>query len=391
MMSPFRTSLRNLLAIGLLLAVSGQAQADFSARAVYRNASPSVVVIYGLDASGNGSSGTGSIITPDGKILTNNHVIFDANRNAPYEHLVVFFKPAKVTGDLAVDLKTQYRVKILGRDPSMDLAVLQVIDPPPNLRPIALSNSETVEIGSSVAAIGHPGGGGLWTLTTGTISSTRKDGSRDVFQTDTAINPGNSGGPLLDENAHLIGVNTFVRRVNDAGLPLEGLNYSLRSSMARTWLAQHQVQVAFAPAVPAASPYSEPAPRAPEPRYEKEPRYEAPEAAQTTAPRHEAPAEFEPPPPTPQPGSSRPRPQVSIDPEVGPAPRHAPDPFGDEPRKSGDEPRKSGNEPREFVGPNGEDMFGVPTPDFSLDAARSEVYRKTLKNAEGAFDELDSW
>ena len=118
MMSPFRTSLRNLLAIGLLLAVSGQAQADFSARAVYRSASPSVVVIYGLDASGNGSSGTGSIITPDGKILTNNHVIFDANRNAPYEHLVVFFKPAKVTGDLAVDLKTQYRVKILGRDPT---------------------------------------------------------------------------------------------------------------------------------------------------------------------------------------------------------------------------------------------------------------------------------
>lgn len=116
---------------------------------------------------------------------------------------------------------------------------------------ISFGDSESTEIGSSVAAIGHPGGGGLWTLTTGTISSARNEGKRQIFQTDTAINPGNSGGPLLDGSASLIGLNTYVKRVNAKGMPLEGLNYSLRSSLASRWLHGLGVQVTSA-SVPAA-------------------------------------------------------------------------------------------------------------------------------------------
>lgn len=246
-----RNSSSAVLCLALLLAAS-PALAEFSAADVYRTASPGVVVIFGFDSAGNGSSGTGSVITPDGKILTNNHVIFDANRKAPYQNIRVFFKPARVSGDPDVDLKVPYKVKILRNDEALDLAVLQVINPPSRLDVLSLTNSDDVEIGSSVAAIGHPGGGGLWTLTTGTISSSRKDGARDVFQTDTAINPGNSGGPLLNGSAQLVGVNTFVRRVNAQGLPLEGLNYSLRSNMARDWLAGAGVRVAYA--APMATP-----------------------------------------------------------------------------------------------------------------------------------------
>jgi serine protease Do len=302
-------------------------------------------------------------VTRDGKILTNNHVIFDAKRKAPYQNIRVYFKPQRVTGDLDVDLKDPYKVKILARDEKIDLAVLQVINPPPHLTVVGMSNSEQVEIGSSVAAIGHPGGGGLWTLTTGTISSTRRDGDRDVFQTDAAINPGNSGGPLLDADAHLIGINTFVRRVNAQGLPLEGLNYSLRSDMARNWLSSRGVQVAYVQASSSEPPAVVPAPVPPRP-----------------APTYDPPARVEPQ------VEQRPPPRVGIDPEdAPPTPPRASQPAA--PRQQPVSPA----EPREFKGPDGESMFGVPAPRFSLDAARNKVYEEAFKNAQKAFDDLDSW
>ncbi|MEM9177858.1 MAG: serine protease, partial [Myxococcota bacterium] len=213
----------------LLLATTAQA---FSAANVYREAASSVVLIFGFEDSGAGSSGTGSILTRDGLVLTNNHVIARGESGKLYSNLVVYFKPNPISGDNTKDLKKPFLVDVVARDADLDLALLRVKNPPSGLRPLPIGNSEEVDIGENVAAIGHPGGGGLWTLTTGTVSSKRRDQKRDIFQTDTAINPGNSGGPLLDEYARLVGVNTFVRRVNEQGLPLEGLNYSLRSSLA---------------------------------------------------------------------------------------------------------------------------------------------------------------
>ena len=210
----FTLSLFSLALIG----AAGEAQA-FSASTVYRNSSSSVVLIFGFSDSGSGSSGTGSILTRDGLILTNNHVVANVKTGKLFPNLVVYFKPVPISGDNRKDLTTPFLVDVIARDPELDLALLRVKDAPSNLRPIEIADSDEVEIGESVAAIGHPGGGGLWTLTTGTISSKRQDKDRDIFQTDAAINPGNSGGPLIDENSRLIGVNTFVRRVNDQGLP----------------------------------------------------------------------------------------------------------------------------------------------------------------------------
>ncbi len=225
--------------------------AGFSAADVYRASAPSVVLIFGFNGKGEGSAGTGSIVTDQGLILTNNHVIHDAGANAPFSKVTVYFKPEKITGNTKRDLKGGTRARVVARDEGLDLALIKVDGLPGHAQVVAFGDSEEVEVGSPVAAIGHPGGGGLWTLTTGTISSTRTEGKRQVFQTDAAINPGNSGGPLLDRNGNLIGVNTYVKRVNKQGLPLEGLNYSLRSSLAQRWLEGLGVDISEA-SVPAA-------------------------------------------------------------------------------------------------------------------------------------------
>ncbi len=329
--------IRNLM-IGVALVLAGStAQADFSAADVYREAASAVVVIFGFDSRGNGSSGTGSVVTRDGLVLTNNHVIYDPKTKGTYANIRVFFKPKHITGDVKHDLREPYAVRVVSRDPRLDLALLQVLGVPKNLSLLRLGDSESVEIGSPVAAIGHPGGGGLWTLTTGTISSARKDRQRDIFQTDTAINPGNSGGPLLDADAHLVGVNTFVRRVNAQGLPLEGLNYSLRSALARRWMASQGVEV---PIAGSTRPRSAPAPAAREPEPERR------------------------------------RPEVSPVPQREAAPASVPPAAQDQ--------------PHEFTGPSGEKMYGVPDHDFDLMGAHKAVYEAAVKHANDAFDELDS-
>jgi S1-C subfamily serine protease len=235
------TSLFALVVVGSALAASSSNAPEFSAAEVYQSSASSVVLIFGFGESGPGSPGTGSILTADGLVLTNNHVITDSKTGRLFPSLVVYLKPVSISGDNRKDLTTPLLVDVVARDSGLDLALLRIKDAPDDLRPIAIADSEEIEIGESVAAIGHPGGGGLWTLTTGTISSKRRDRSRDIFQTDTAINPGNSGGPLLDGNARMVGVNTFVRRVDEHGLPLEGLNYSLRSAFALRWVNQQGV------------------------------------------------------------------------------------------------------------------------------------------------------
>jgi len=352
----------------VLLLGAGQAQA-FSPAEVYRNASSSVVLIFGFEDNGAGSSGTGSILTTEGLVLTNNHVIASGDGGRLFSNIVVYFKPNPISGDNQKDLRQPYLVDVIARDAELDLALLRVKNPPPNLRPIEIGDSEEVDIGEDVAAIGHPGGGGLWTLTTGTVSSKRRDAKRDIFQTDTAINPGNSGGPLLDEYARLVGVNTFVRRVNDQGLPLEGLNYSLRSSLALRWVNQQGVtrvaaiRRANAP-VPTPTPAPTPAPTRPAPERPQAPVLEPDEQPQAVIPEPPAPA-----PPV--------------------APRPTPPPPPPEP------------EAREFTTPDGTRMYGVPNMENDLDEALQlarKEYAEVIKRAdqsvrelEDAFDDYDNF
>lgn len=142
--------------------------------------------------------GSGFIISQDGRILTNNHVIADANRI-----------------EVTTSDQTKYRAQLLNRDPYHDLALIQ-ITPKKKLPILKLGDSDQIQVGQKVLAIGNPFGLG-GTLTTGIVSSLDRTirGENDqelegLIQTDAAINPGNSGGPLLDSQGNVMGINTAI-------------------------------------------------------------------------------------------------------------------------------------------------------------------------------------
>jgi S1-C subfamily serine protease len=176
---------------------------------VYRRVNPSVV---NVDVSGEMAggltdfgSGSGFVIDLEGHIVTNRHVIVDAD-----EVRVTF-------ADGAV-----YQAEVLGTDPYSDIAVLGVDRPAEGLTPVELGNSDELLVGQRVIAIGNPFGL-AGSMTVGIISALGRTLPGDlletggtfnnpqIIQTDAAINPGNSGGPLLDSHGRVIGVNTAIR------------------------------------------------------------------------------------------------------------------------------------------------------------------------------------
>jgi serine protease Do len=147
------------------------------------------------------AAGSGFIITKDGFILTNNHVVEGATRIS-----VQFFG----------EQEDEYEAKVVGRDPLTDSALLQLIEKPNRELPVAkFGDSSQMEPGDWVMAIGNPFNL-AHTVSVGVISATGRpfpvaeQRSANVLQTDAAINPGNSGGPLLNLRGEVIGVNTAI-------------------------------------------------------------------------------------------------------------------------------------------------------------------------------------
>ncbi|MFE0251986.1 trypsin-like peptidase domain-containing protein [Streptomyces sp. NPDC059010] len=199
-----------------------QAQAEPTGRApgsvagIAARALPSVVTLHvsGSEAQG---TGTGFVLDDRGHILTNNHVVEPAGKDG--EISVTFH-----SGDTA-------KATVVGRDSGYDLAVVKVTGVS-GLKPLPLGNSDNVQVGDPVVAIGAPydleG-----TVTAGIISAKERpitaggeggDGSDvsyvDALQTDAPINPGNSGGPLLDARARVVGINSAIRSA-DSGSDLD--------------------------------------------------------------------------------------------------------------------------------------------------------------------------
>ncbi|GAB4574656.1 MAG: trypsin-like peptidase domain-containing protein [Anaerolineae bacterium] len=173
---------------------------------IYNHANDSVVSIQVIEEDGFGQ-GSGFVFDSDGYIVTNNHVAGDA-----VDITVIFSEGTRVEAEL------------VGADPDSDLAVIKV-DPAetPPLQPLPLGDSDALQVGQMVVAIGNPFGLS-GTMTSGIVSalgrslpanSMTMDGSSfttpDIIQTDAAINPGNSGGPLLNLAGEVIGVNTAIR------------------------------------------------------------------------------------------------------------------------------------------------------------------------------------
>lgn len=226
-----------------LLSIPALASAEpMSPRDIYRAKAKAVVLVFATDGSAQGSAGTGSIITDDGQVITNAHVV--AKNGTPYRRLFVYLKPDRLTGSTQKDLKHRFRAVLVDLDPDLDLALLRMQDPPEDLTRIDFADPMKVEIGEPVVALGHPETGGLWTLTTGTISSAVADfqglSGKDVFQTDASVNRGNSGGPLLNAYGQMVGINTSISRLAADNLPITGINFSLQSSVAVDWMKRRQ-------------------------------------------------------------------------------------------------------------------------------------------------------
>ena len=168
-----------------------------------------------------GGIGSGVVVTGDGYILTNNHVVAGAE---------------KVTVDF-VDGRT-LSAKVIGTDPPSDLAVLKVNGT--NFRTLPLADSSTVRVGDVVLAVGHPLGLGQ-TVTMGIISAKdRQTGAsrgayEDFLQTDAPINRGNSGGALVNMRGELIGINSQIMSESGGNI---GIGFAIPSSMAHDVMTQ---------------------------------------------------------------------------------------------------------------------------------------------------------
>lgn len=183
-------------------ATSTSANDGLSGEEIYAKVSPSVVSIQAVNlTSGEGGTGSGVIMSADGYIITNNHVVVDENTGVQQDKITVYMSDG-----------TSFPAEVIGLDEQTDLAVLKIGPAGTTLTPAEFGDSNSLQVGEEVYAIGSPGGLDLAnTITGGHISALNRDITIDdrvmsLIQTDAAINPGNSGGALINKYGQVIGI-----------------------------------------------------------------------------------------------------------------------------------------------------------------------------------------
>ena len=189
-----------------------------SSAELVRIVKPALAQIIATDSLGQTGSGTGFVVRSNGLVVTNRHVVRDAE--------TVTARMLTLTGE-----QLEFTGRVLGRGILADLAVIQ-LDSNRTFATLPLGDSDAVSVSSPITAWGYPLGNFLGTdasVTRGIISSRRIFEDTDYFQTDAALNPGNSGGPLIDQYGRVIGVNTGVL-VNAEGQTIRGISLSITSN-----------------------------------------------------------------------------------------------------------------------------------------------------------------
>jgi putative serine protease PepD len=210
-----------------LPAIEAASAPEGPVEAVAARVLPSVVQLR-VDGAGESGEGSAMVLSADGLLLTNNHVV----------------EPAAGLGRVTAVFQdgTTAPAQIVGRDPSSDVAVLRAQNVS-GLRPVELGNSESLRVGQPVVAFGSPLGLG-GTVTTGIISAVDRAVSvgeqqgaaaptvLNALQTDAAINPGNSGGPLVDMEGRVVGINSAIATTGAQGGSI-GVGFSIPINQAR--------------------------------------------------------------------------------------------------------------------------------------------------------------
>ena len=180
---------------------------------------------FGNETQRQSGLGSGVIVSTDGLVLTNNHVIESADEI-----------------EVALQDGRKAKAKLVGADPESDLAVLRIVGNGLNnrpLTPITFAAAESLRIGDVVLAIGNPFGVGQ-TVTSGIVSALGRthlgiNTFENFIQTDAAINPGNSGGALVDSNGHLVGINTAIYSQSGGSM---GIGFAIPVSLAKSVMEQ---------------------------------------------------------------------------------------------------------------------------------------------------------
>jgi putative serine protease PepD len=201
----------------------GQGVAFIEATEETEAAEPSPFNPFGESEGGGVATGSGFVIDTDGHLLTNNHVVENAS---------------KITVKLGSSEKS-YTAKVVGTDPSTDIALIAIDAPSDQLHPLSLGDSSKVEVGDPVVAIGNPFGLDS-TVTSGIVSALQRQieapsgfSISHVIQTDAAINPGNSGGPLIDAEGEVIGINSQIETGGGSSGGNVGIGFAIPINTAR--------------------------------------------------------------------------------------------------------------------------------------------------------------
>ena len=232
--APARTTTRVEVVRGL------EKGGSFDPQAIYKEEAPGVVTVVSLFGAeslsdlGDSSGGVGSgfVLSGDGEIATNAHVVTTGEVPNLREARKVFVEFAD---------GNQVEATVRGYDPEADIALLKVDPDGLTLRPLPLGDSDKVEVGTPVAAIGSPFSE-KQSLSVGVVSAVDRSISgltafqiAGAIQTDAAINPGNSGGPLVDEDGEVIGINQQIKTSSGGG---EGVGFAVPVDVARRSLEQ---------------------------------------------------------------------------------------------------------------------------------------------------------
>ena len=213
--------------------VSGSTSDNPDWEAVSKAVQQSVVAIQvSIGSDGSGAQGSGVIVDDSGHIVTNNHVVADANKDS----IQVTLSDGRI-----------FSATVVGTDPTTDLAVIKLTDPPKDLQAAAFGDSAKVVVGQPVMAVGNPLGLAS-TVTTGIVSavdrpvSTSGEGSTEAtvtnaIQVDAAVNPGNSGGPLFDASGRVIGINSSIATLSSESGSI-GLGFAIPVDLVKNIAAQ---------------------------------------------------------------------------------------------------------------------------------------------------------